>query len=145
MKNEDCAKTIGRIKTKFLHSVPLMCEKILSNFRNDHVTLCPLVAVFRKMCKNNMCSHECYSWAAHNKPYIYLDQYIYCKNRTSLLRVHSNFNEVHYTQYQKLYIMKFLITCTLHRFIIMNKSLNKLKIRISVQNQSSCTICRNKL
>ena len=56
--NEDYAKTIVRILTKFSHNVPLMWKNILSCFRNDHVTQSPLVAVFQKVSKNNMCSHE---------------------------------------------------------------------------------------
>ena len=63
-KNEDYAETI--VKTKFLHNVPLMYEKILSIFCTDHATERPLVAVFQKVSKNYMCSHE-YSWAAHIK------------------------------------------------------------------------------
>ena len=52
--NGHCAKTIGRIKPKFSHNVPLMWEKILSHLRNAHFTQRPLVAVFQKVSKNNM-------------------------------------------------------------------------------------------
>ena len=62
--NSYCTKTIGPIKMKFSHNVPLMYENFLSIFRTNHATQRPLVAVFQKVSKNNMCSH---SWAAHNK------------------------------------------------------------------------------
>ena len=49
-----------------------MCEKFLSKFRNDHVTQRPLVAVFRKVSKNNMCSPWVNSWAAYNNLFIFV-------------------------------------------------------------------------
>ena len=64
---KDCAKAIVWIITKFSHNVPLMNEKILLSFRNDHATQRPLVAVFQKVSKNNMCSPRVNLWAAHNK------------------------------------------------------------------------------
>ena len=43
-----------------------MTEKILLSFRNDHITQRPLVTVFQKVSKNNMCSPRVNSWVAHN-------------------------------------------------------------------------------